>query len=245
MAVNPFIGDPLLPDGVVLTNIDYYGARKLIVNNVIGDIYSHRRTLTVSHPDAYDYARDVSDMMVSGAGLNPWYNPKFSAAEPGWMPYQPSIPIMLAGGFGTKTFTVQLRFRSGEIIGSTVTTQVVDVSKPRIYILRQPPKKMMGYSAHDIPYIAWACSHPFTQYAVTLINDMQDPYTNGYSIGVANGSINVAASGSWLATNVIQSRIALLDFYYAQANNPLPYDFTIGRMQLVKVFALTAFGWTM
>lgn len=207
----------------------------LVINGGATSTASLSAVASIASPDHLAGANDVTHMRIWGdVDLLADVSIQQFEEDSAWITIASTKAITLSAGTGRKRIYARLRDSVGNV--SIVFGSYVDYDPllPQVSMVVEPlVSKVSLMSGHDETVFSWDCNVAFVEYQVRSVPTSATPRTGGSPIASTNGSINVAASGSFAADTPIQTTVKTADLVVAS-----PGD----SAKIIKVFVRDSAG---
>lgn len=141
--------------------------------------------------------------------------------------------VTLSTGDGLKTVYVKVR---DDVYNETVAasaTITLDTSVPAVTIIGPDVSKISKTSPKDVATFSFTSNTAFTEYKIKVVPSNSSLHDAGVQIGTANGSTNMAATGTFKASTAISCKIYGKDLEAASSGD---------GEKIIKVFVKNAHG---
>ena len=135
-----------------------------------------------------------------------------------WISYTTAKQIKLSANDGSKTVNLQIRddvYNVSALVSDAIN---LDTTRPIVTITGPDVSKISKQDGKDVAAFSFTVDSAFTEYKVKVTTSGAD-HSTGTQIGTANGSTNMAATGSFAKSVVINSTINGADLEAASAGD--------------------------
>lgn len=141
--------------------------------------------------------------------------------------------ITLPTGDGLKTVYVKVRDDVYNETAVTSTSITLDTSVPAVTIIGPDVSRISKTSPKDVATFSFTSDVAFTEYKIKVVPSKSSLHDAGTLIGVANGSTNMSATGTFKASTAISCKIYGKDLELASSGD---------GEKIIKVFVKNTVG---
>ncbi len=179
-------------------------------------------------------AVNVTDESADGYQMKVWgINGVANESDATWETLANIKNVTLSTGDGLKTVYVKVR---DDVYNETVAasaTITLDTSVPAVTIIGPDVSKISKTSPKDVATFSFTSNTAFTEYKIKVVPSNSSLHDAGVQIGTANGSTNMAATGTFKASTAISCKIYGKDLEAASSGD---------GEKIIKVFVKNAHG---
>lgn len=205
--------DTLAPQGltVKLNNGSQYTTSKIV-------------TLSIS----------VSDTSTSGYQMKVWgIDGASSEDSASWETFASTKSIALPTGDGLKTVYVKVRDDVCNETAAASATITLDTSVPAVTIIGPDVSRISKTAPKNVATFSFTSDVAFTEYKIKVVPSKSSLHDAGTLIGTANGSTNMNATGTFMASTAISCKVYGKDLEAASSGD---------GEKIIKVFVKNAHG---
>lgn len=150
-----------------------------------------------------------------------------------WITYATSKSIKLSATDGNKTVYLKIRDDLYNVSAQTSDAIQVDTTRPVVTITGPDVTKVSKQSGKNVASFSFSVDTSFVEYKVKVVAASGNAENTGTTIGVANGSTNMSATGSFSSATPIDCTIDGADLELAASGD---------GSKIVKVFVKDSAG---
>lgn len=176
----------------------------------------------------------VSDTSTSGYQMKVWgIDGASSENSASWETFAATKSIALPTGDGLKTVYVKVRDDVCNETAAASATITLDTSVPAVTIIGPDVSRISKTAPKNVATFSFTSDVAFTEYKIKVVPSKSSLHDAGTLIGTANGSTNMAATGSFKASTAISCKIYGKDLEIASSGD---------GEKIIKVFVKNAHG---
>ena len=179
-------------------------------------------------------AVNVTDESAEGYQMKVWgINGVANESDATWETLANIKNVTLSTGDGLKTVYVKVRDDVYNETAAASATITLDTSVPAVTIIGPDVSKISKTSPKDVATFSFTSNTAFTEYKIKVVPSNSSLHDAGVQIGTANGSTNMAATGTFKASTAISCKIYGKDLEAASSGD---------GEKIIKVFVKNAHG---
>lgn len=183
---------------------------------------------------AVQLAINVTDESADGYQMKVWgIDGIAKESDAVWETLANVKDITLPTGDGLKTVYVKVRDDVYNETAVTSTSITLDTSVPAVTIIGPDVSRISKTSPKDVATFSFTSDVAFTEYKIKVVPSKSSLHDAGTLIGVANGSTNMSATGTFKASTAISCKIYGKDLELASSGD---------GEKIIKVFVKNTVG---
>lgn len=206
--------------------LDTLAPQRLAVKLNNGSQYTTSKNVTLSI--------SVSDTSTSGYQMKVWgIDGAPSEDNATWETFAATKSIALSTGDGLKTVYVKVRDDVCNETAAASATITLDTSVPAVTIIGPDVSRISKTAPKNVATFSFTSDVAFTEYKIKVVPSKSSLHDAGTLIGTANGSTNMAATGSFKASTALTCKIYGKDLEAASSGD---------GEKIIKVFVKNVHG---
>lgn len=183
---------------------------------------------------AVQLAINVTDESTDGYQMKVWgIDGIAKESDAVWETLANVKDITLPTGDGLKTVYVKVRDDVYNETAVTSTSITLDTSVPAVTIIGPDVSRISKTSPKDVATFSFTSDVAFTEYKIKVVPSKSSLHDAGTLIGIANGSTNMSATGTFKASTAISCKIYGKDLELASSGD---------GEKIIKVFVKNTVG---
>lgn len=150
-----------------------------------------------------------------------------------WISYSTSKQLQLSSGDGNKAVSLQIR---DDVLNPSATVSdsiSLDSTRPAVTITGPDKSKISKRAGANQSNFSFTVDSNFVEYKVKVVNSQGATHDTGTLIPTTSGSSNMAGTGSWTSSSVIDATITGSDLEAASSGD---------SQKIIKVFVRDSAG---
>lgn len=206
--------------------LDTLAPQGLTVKLNNGSQYTTSKNVTLS--------LSISDASTSGYQMKVWGIDGASSEDNAtWETFAATKSIALPTGDGLKTVYVKVRDDVCNETAAASATITLDTSVPAVTIIGPDVSRISKTAPKNVATFSFTSDVAFTEYKIKVVPSKSSLHDAGTLIGIANGSTNMNATGTFKASTAISCKIYGKDLEMASSGD---------GEKIIKVFVKNAHG---